>query len=229
MSLAIGARLGSHSFMGDAEGRGDGAALPVLGVIGPPNLGVLLGRDPGVSPPKTRDESARAVEGAGRFPGHRPYNATRSPEARSAPNPSSCPLAVWRERLRAGKSDASLERGTRVDGDNDRGVLRDFVDDAYERRALSLGARSRDTPASSRRGRDRTSHRWRRRDCSADRPSGEAAGPRRRRGGTLRLDTAANRGTRRRLARSGEASRRSRGSGGISSRPSSRLTASPSD
>ena len=81
--------------MVDAEGRGDGADLPVLAVIEPANLGVLLGRDHGASP-GTRDESARAVEGARRFPGHRPCSATRPPGARSAPDPSSCPPAVWR-------------------------------------------------------------------------------------------------------------------------------------
>ena len=81
--------------MVDAEGRGDGADLPVLAVIEPANLGVLLGRDHGASP-RTRDGSARAVEGARRFPGRRPCSATRPPGARSAPDPSPCPPAVWR-------------------------------------------------------------------------------------------------------------------------------------
>ena len=69
--------------MVDAERGGDGADLPMLAVIEPANLGVLLGRDHG-APPGTRDGSARAVEGARRFPGHRPYSATRPPGARSA-------------------------------------------------------------------------------------------------------------------------------------------------
>ena len=86
---------GAHGVMVDAEGRGDGADLPVLAVIEAANLGVLLGRDHGASP-GTRDGSARAVEGARRFPGRRPCIATRPPGARSAPDPSSCPPAVWR-------------------------------------------------------------------------------------------------------------------------------------
>jgi len=84
---------GADRVMVDAEGRGDGADLPMLAVIEAPNLGVLLGRDHGVAP-GTHDESARAVEGARRFPGHRPCNATRPPGARSAPDPSLCPRAV---------------------------------------------------------------------------------------------------------------------------------------
>jgi hypothetical protein len=64
--------------MVDAEGRGDGA-FQCSAVIQPANLGVLLGRDHGVSSPKTRDEFARAVEGARRFLGHRPCNTTRPP------------------------------------------------------------------------------------------------------------------------------------------------------
>ncbi len=76
--------------MVDAEGGGDGADLPMLAVIEATDLGVLLGRDHGESP-GTRDGSARAVEGARRFPGRRPCSATRPPGARSAPDPSSCP------------------------------------------------------------------------------------------------------------------------------------------
>jgi hypothetical protein len=79
--------------MVDAEGGGDGADLPVLAVIQSANLGVLLGGDHGASP-RTRDGSARAVEGARRFPGRRPCSATRPPAARSAPDPSTCPRTV---------------------------------------------------------------------------------------------------------------------------------------
>jgi hypothetical protein len=162
----------------------------MLTVIEPSNLGVLLGRDHGVSSPGTRDGSARAVEGARRFPGHRPCSATRPPEARSAPTPSSCPPAVWRARPRAGESDPSRARGRRAGDPDDRGGLRDCADDAGVPRGRSHGARSPDTWPSNRHGRDHTTRRSRRRDCTVGRFSGEAAGPRRRRGGTLRLDTA---------------------------------------
>ena len=137
--------------MVDAEGRGDGADLPVLAVIEPTNLGVLLGRDHGASP-GTRDESARAVEGARRFPGHRPCSATRPPGARSAPDPSSCPPAVWRARRRAGKSDPSRGRGTRAGDRDDRGGLRDCADGVGARRGPTRAAPPCDTPASNRRG-----------------------------------------------------------------------------
>ena len=130
--------------MVDAEGRGDGADLPVLAVIEPTNLGVLLGRDHGASP-GTRDGSARAVEGARRFPGHRPCSATRPPGARSAPDPSSCPPAVWRARRRAGKSDPSRGRGTRAGDRDDRGALRDCDDDVGARRGPTRDARRRAT------------------------------------------------------------------------------------
>src|SRR5215204_2576002 len=85
---------GTHRVMVDAESRGDGADLPMFAVIEPANLGVLLGRDHGASSPGTRDGSARAVEGARRSPGRKPCNATRPPEARSAPDPSTCLSAV---------------------------------------------------------------------------------------------------------------------------------------
>ena len=50
------------------------------------------GRTP--CPMGTRDGSARAVEGATRFRGRRPYSATRPPGARSAIDPSTCQPAV---------------------------------------------------------------------------------------------------------------------------------------
>ena len=175
--------------MMDAEGRGDGADLPVLAVIESPDLGVLLGCDHGASP-RTRDESARAVEGARRFPGHRPCSATRPPGARSAPDPSSCPRAVWRVRCGAGKSDPSRGHGRPAGDPDDRGVLQDCSDDAGARRRLRRTAPPHGTPASSTRGRGHTSGRSQRVDCSGDRLFGEAARPRRRSTGALRLDTA---------------------------------------
>ena len=174
--------------MVDAEGRGDGADLPVLAVIQATNLGVLLGRDHDASP-GTRDESARAVVGARRFPGHRPCIATHPPGARSAPDPSSCPPAVWQERRRVGKSDPSRGRGRRAGDRDDRGGLRDCGGDGGGRRGPTRGGRPCDTPASNRRGRDHRRGRSRTVDCSVDRFSGEAAHPRRRSGGALRLDT----------------------------------------
>ena len=118
--------------MVDAEGRGDGADLPVLAVIEAANLGVLLGRDHGASP-GTRDGSARAVEGARRFPGHRPCNATRPPGARSAP-------IRRRVRRQCGERDGALgsliltRRDTRAGDRDDRGALRDCGDDVGARR-----------------------------------------------------------------------------------------------
>ena len=114
----------AHGVMVDAEGGGDGADLPVLAEIEAANLGVLLGRDHG-APPGTRDGSARAVEGATRFRGHRPCSATRPPGARSAIDPSTCQRAVWRAAPGGGKSDPSRARDTRVDDPDDRGGLPD--------------------------------------------------------------------------------------------------------
>src|ERR1700682_3205979 len=74
---------GAHGVMVDVEGGGDGADLPVFAEIQATNLRVLVGRDYG-APPGTRDGPARAVEGATRSRGHRPYSAARPPEARSA-------------------------------------------------------------------------------------------------------------------------------------------------
>jgi hypothetical protein len=176
--------------MVDAESRGDGADLPMFAVIEPANLGVLLGRDHGASSPGTRDGSARAVEGARRFPGRKPCNATRPPEAQSAPDPSTCLSAVWRGRPRAGKCDPSRGRGTRADDPDDRGALRGCDDGGAARRGPSRDAPPRDTPVSNTRGRDHTRRRSRRVDCSVGRFSGEAARPRRRSSSALRLDTA---------------------------------------
>jgi len=69
-----------------------------------------------------------------------------------------------------------------------------------------------------------------RRDYSVDRLSDEAAHPRRRSSGALRLDTA-RKPWHKRDDWLGPSKHRGghRGSGGISSRPSSRLTATPSD
>ena len=215
----------AHGVMVDAEGRGDGADLPVLAVIEAANLGVLLGRDHG-APPGTRDGSARAVEGARRFPGHRPCNATRPPGARSAPDPSTCPRAVWRAAPARGKSDPSRGRDTRAGDRDDRGGLPDCADGAGARRGPTRGAPPCDTPASNTRGRDHTRRRSRRGGCSADRFSGEAACPRRRSGGALRLDTARQTvAQERRLARSVGASRRSPRVWRFSSRPSPRPAA----
>ena len=130
------------------------------------------------------------MEGARRFPGRRPCSATRPPGARSAPDPSSCPPAVWRARRRAGKSDPSRGRGTRAGDRDDRGGLRDCADGVGGRRAPTPGAPPCGTRTSNTRGRDHTRRRSQRRDCSVDRSSGEAARPRRRSGSALRLDTA---------------------------------------
>ena len=214
--------------MVDAEGGGDGADLPVLAVIEAANLGVLLGRDHGASP-GTRDGSARAVEGARRFPGHRPCNATRPPGARSAPDPSSCPPAVWRAAAARGKSDPSRARDTRAGDRDDRGGLRDCADGVGARRGPTRGAPPCDTPASNTRGRDHTRRRSQRGDCSAGRFSGEAACPRRRSGGALRLDTA-RKPWHKRDDWLGPSEHRGghRGPGGSTSRPSPQPAASPS-
>ena len=208
--------------MVDAEGRGDGADLPVLAVVKPPNLGVLLGRDHGGSP-RTRDGSARAVEGARRFPGRRPCIATRPPEARSAPDPSPCPRAVSLTRPCAWKSDPSRGRDTRVGDRDDRGDLPHCDDGADARRGPMRGARPCDTPTSNRRGPDHTTRRWRRGGCSAGRFSGEAACPRRRSGNAFRLDTAVK-PWHKRDDWLGPSEHRGghRGLGGTSSRPSPR-------
>ena len=109
-----------------------------------------------------------------------------------------------------GKSDPSRGRDTRVDDRDDRGGLPDCADGAGARRGPTRGAPPCDTPASNTRGRDHTRRRSRRGGCSADRFSGEAACPRRRSGGALRLDTARQTvAQERRLARSVGASRRS--------------------
>jgi hypothetical protein len=130
----------------------------------------------------------------------------------------------------AGKCDPSRGRGTRAGDHDDPGGLRDCADDAHERRGPSRGAPPPDRPTSNRRGPDHRNDRWRRGDCSGGRSSGEAARPRCRRGGTLRLDTA-RKPWHKRDDWLGPAKHRSghRGSGGISSRPSSRPTARPSD
>ena len=56
--------------------------------------GVLLGCDHRESP-GTRDGLVRAVEGATRFRGRRPRNATRPPGAQWAIDPSTCRGTVW--------------------------------------------------------------------------------------------------------------------------------------
>jgi hypothetical protein len=202
-----------------------GADLPVLAEIEPANLGVLLGRDHGVSP-GTRDESARAVEGARRFPGHRPCSATRPPGARSAPDPSSCPRAVCPATPPRGKCDPSRGRGTPADDRDDRGALRDCGDGAGARRGRSRGVPPCDTPASNTRDPDHRTRRSRRDGCSVGRFSGEAVCPRRRSGGTLRLDTA-RKPWHKRDDWLGPSEHRGgyRGLGGISSRPSPQIAA----
>jgi hypothetical protein len=195
--------------MVDAEGGGDGADLPVFAEIEAANLGVLLGCDHR-GPPGTRDEPARAVEGATRSRGHRPYSAARPPGARSAPDPSTCQRGVCRGAPDGGKSDPSRARDTRVDDRDDRGGLPDSTDGDGGPRG-SIGAEPRgDRPTSNTHGRGRTKCRSRRGGCSADTFSGEAACPRRRSGVAFRLDTAITIvAQERRLARSVGASRRS--------------------
>jgi hypothetical protein len=78
----------------------------------------------------------------------------------------------------------------RVGDRDDRGGLPDCDDGAGVRHGPNPGGRPCDTPPSNTRGPDHTTRRSRRGGCSADRFSGEAACPRRRRGSTLRLDTA---------------------------------------
>ena len=91
------------------------------------------------------------------------------------------------------------------------------------------GAPPRDTPASNTHGRDHTRRRSRRADCSVGRLSGEAARPRRRSGGALRLDTA-RKPWHKRDDWLGPSKHRGghRGPGGSSSRPSPQPAASPS-
>jgi hypothetical protein len=191
-------------------------------------LGVLLGRDHGASP-RTRDGSARAVEGARRFPGRRPCNATRPPGARSAPDPSPCPGAVWQARRRAGKCDPSRVCGTPAGDRDGPGALRDCGDGAGARRGPTRGGPPRDTSASNTRGRDHTTRRSRRVRYSVGRFSGEAACPRRRSGSALRLDTA-RKPWHKRDDRLGPSEHRGghRGPGASTSRPSPQPAASPS-
>jgi hypothetical protein len=204
---------------------GDGADGPVLGVEEAANLGVLRGRDHRAAP-GTRDERARAVEGARRCPGHRPCIATHAPGARSAPRPSSCPGAVWRARRRAGKSDPSRGPGTRADGRDDRCGLRGWCGGVGARRGSIAGGPPCDRPPSNTRGRDRTRRRSRRGGHNGGRSSGEAARPRRRSGIAARLDTA-TKPWHNRADWLGPSEHRGshRGSGGISSRPSTSLAA----
>jgi hypothetical protein len=129
------------------------------------------------------------VEGATRFRGRRPCNATRPPGARSAIDPSTCPPAVWPPPPRGGKSDPSRGRDTRAGDRDDRGGLQGCDDGFAARRRLSRGARQCDTPTSNTRGPDHTTGRSRRGGCSVGRFSGEAACPRRRSGIAFRLDT----------------------------------------
>ena len=207
--------------MMNVELRGDGADFPVLAEIEAANLGVLLGRDHRGASPETRDGPARAVEGARRCPGHRPCIATPPRAGRPAPRPSSCPRGVSRVRAGPGKGDPSRERGTRAGGRDDRGGLRDCADGVGGPHGQRRDAPRCDTPASNRRGRDHTTCRSRKGGCSAGRFSGEAACPRRRSGGALRLDTAPKPWHKRAdwLGRVG-ASRRSPRVWRISSRPS---------
>jgi hypothetical protein len=109
------------------------------------------------------DESAGAVEGARRFPGT--DHATHPPGARSTPNPSSCPPAVWRGRRRAGKCDPSRGRDRRAGDRDDRGGLRGSGDAVGAPRAPMRDGQLPDTPASNTRGRDHTRGRSRRADC----------------------------------------------------------------
>ena len=156
-------------------------------------------------------------------------NATvRSGCSRANDGPN--PRAVWRERPRAGKSDPSRERDMRAGGRGDRGGLRGCGDDVGVRRRPTHVVRPRDTPASNTHGRDHTRRRSRRADCSGDRPSGEAARPRRRSDGALRLDTA-RKPWHKKGDWLGPAKHRGghRGSGDLTFRPSSRPTAGTSD
>ena len=163
------------------------------------------------------------MEGARRFRGHRPCSTTHPPGARSAPDPSSCRPAVWRARRGAGKSDPSRGRGTPAGDRDDRGALRDSADGVGAPRRPRRGGPPSDTPVSNTRGRDHTTGRSRRVDCSVGRLSGEAACPQRRSGGALRLDTA-RKPWQNRDDWLGSSEHRGghRGSGDISSRPSPR-------
>ena len=172
----------------DAEIGDDDADLPVFAEVESADLGVLLGRDHD-APLGTRDGPARAVEGATRSRGHRPYSAARPPGARSAIDPSTCQRAVCRTVPGGGKSDPSRARDRRADDPGDRGGLPDWPDGGGGRPAPIGGGPPCDTPASNTRGRDRTRRRSRRSDCTADTFSGEAACPQRRSSDTLQLDT----------------------------------------
>ena len=175
--------------MVDAERGGDGADLPVFAEIEAANLGVQFGRDPGEPPGGTRDGLARAVEGATRFRGRKPYIATRPPGARPAIDPSACQRRVCVTRAAGGKSDPSRARDTRAGDRDGRGALRDSGGVAGAPPGSRRGGQPRDTPTSNTRGHDHTTSRSRRVGCSTGRFSGEAVCPRRRSGIAFRLDT----------------------------------------
>ncbi len=165
----------------------DGADLPVLAEVEAANLGVLLGRDHGVSPPGTRDGPATAVDGATRARGCRPHSAPRPPGARSA-GPSTCQPGVCRRAPAGGKPDPSRVRDTRAGGRDDRGGLLGCGGVAGEPPPPTVRARRCDSSACSTRGRDRRRHRSRRPDDSDGRFSGGAECPRCRSSGPLPLD-----------------------------------------
>ena len=159
---------GGDRLMVDAELGGDGADAPVLGVIEAANLGVLRGRDH-ARPQATRDESARAVEGAICSDGHRPCSATPPSEGRSAPDPSTCRPAVWRRAAPPGKCDPSRGPDRRAGDRDGPDGLRGWRDGGDGPRAPRRGALPSGTPQSNTRGRDRTRRRSRRAGYSADR------------------------------------------------------------
>jgi hypothetical protein len=212
-----------HGFMMDAEVRGDGADLPVLGVVEAPDLGALCGGDHTV-PQWTRDGSASAVEGATCSRGHRPYSAPPPPGGRSAP--SACPRTVWRGACGPGKSDPSRARGTRADDRDDRAALPGWPGGGAAPPARSPAVTPPDSRRNNMPGRDRRRGRGRTGGCSGGRLSGEAQCPRRRSRGALRLDTTVKPWDNRE-DRLGPSEHRGghRGPGGISSRPSPQSTA----
>jgi hypothetical protein len=142
---------------------------------------------------------------------------------------SPCPPGVWPGPRHAGKCDPSRGRDRRADDRGDRGALPGSGDGADARHGPTRHAPPHDTPARNTCDRDHTRCRSQRAGCNAGTFSGEAARPRRRRGRTLRLDTA-RKPWHKKDDWLGPAKHRGghRGSGALVSRPSSRPTASPS-
>ena len=200
----------AHGVMVDAEGGGDGADLPVLAEIEAANLGVLLGRDHGASP-GTRDGSG---QGGGRSQAlSRPQTIQRNAPTRGAVGTGSVDVSAGSVASGAGAAGSLIPHAGAI-----RALMIAMIEAAFGTAPMALARGADRSPARGRATRRRAirvaaitrRRRSQRGGCSADRFSGEAACPRRRSGGALRLDTARQTvAQERRLARSVGASRRS--------------------